>query len=91
MQLVFQANLRACNEELRLHVTDLQQELELQRNSVNMADRQKVLTPDLDFDLDLDFTNITLNSNIIVTRYFFVWSVYPCFKFDFYTEFLHKE
>lgn len=35
------ANLRACNEELRMHVTDLQRELEVQRNSLNVADRQK--------------------------------------------------
>ncbi|XP_053375093.1 trichohyalin-like isoform X6 [Mercenaria mercenaria] len=35
------ANLRACNEELRMHVTDLQRELEVQRNTLNVADRQK--------------------------------------------------
>ncbi|KAH3894088.1 hypothetical protein DPMN_018246, partial [Dreissena polymorpha] len=35
------ANLRACNEELRLHVTDLQRELELQRNTNSIADREK--------------------------------------------------
>ncbi|XP_052256598.1 myosin heavy chain, cardiac muscle isoform-like isoform X2 [Dreissena polymorpha] len=36
-----EANLRACNEELRLHVTDLQRELELQRNTNSIADREK--------------------------------------------------
>lgn len=40
----FQANLRACNEELRMHVTDLQHEIEVQRNTLNIADREKVLT-----------------------------------------------
>ena len=27
-----------------MHVTDLQRELEVQRNTINVADRQKVLT-----------------------------------------------
>ncbi|KAL4223887.1 hypothetical protein ACF0H5_017350 [Mactra antiquata] len=35
------ANLRACNEELRNHVTDLQHEIEVQRNTLNIADREK--------------------------------------------------
>ncbi|WAR03999.1 LAMA2-like protein [Mya arenaria] len=35
------ANLRACNEELRLHVSGLQHELDLQKNTSSVVDREK--------------------------------------------------
>ena len=39
-----QANLRACNEELRSHVDDLKQEMEVQRMSISRSELEKVLT-----------------------------------------------
>ena len=42
--LNLQANLRACNEELRSHVDDLKQDLEVQRMAISRSDQEKVLT-----------------------------------------------
>ena len=42
--LVLQANLRACNEELRSHVDDLKQDLEVQRMAISRSEQEKVLT-----------------------------------------------
>ena len=41
---MLQANLRACNEELRSHVEDLKQEMEVQRMAISHAEHEKVLT-----------------------------------------------
>ena len=42
--LNLQANLRACNEELRSHVEDLKQDLEVQRMAISRSQQEKVLT-----------------------------------------------
>lgn len=39
----FQANLRACNQDLRNHVSELKQELELQKSALMRVEREKVL------------------------------------------------
>ena len=44
MSCDLQANLRACNEELRSHVDDLKQEMEVQRMAISRAELEKVLT-----------------------------------------------
>ncbi|XP_052800428.1 golgin subfamily A member 4-like isoform X2 [Mya arenaria] len=47
------ANLRACNEELRLHVSGLQHELDLQKNTSSVVDREKV-----QFRMEEDITSL---------------------------------
>lgn len=37
-----QANLRACNQDLRNHVTELKRELELQKTALMRVEREKV-------------------------------------------------